>query len=350
MSVQYALLKGKVIGGERAEVVEQQVNNLIDPSYRSNHFHILVQAAGERWRCPVNVRSQDGSEVWFKIRDTFVDHPILEGLPALAEGLHELPQRRPGLTLDFVREPLFDRKTMRHLPIEMEGADNDVQDHLELYVNQAIADPGAVIYVFGSFWRDRQFSPDKVLNTHQGVHDIHMNQGNDRNHTGDDGVYQDGGVIIYYQQTDRYVGAFLAFNSQVWFTDNQSGHRLPGYGEGPLVEGPEEVEPTGLVHIIAAFVNPEGNDVGLETVTLFNASTAPVRLDGWKLLDRNNKVESLSGTQIEANDSVTLRLNGQGVQLGNRGGALRLIDANDQLVDAVSYTQAQAISGRILVF
>ena len=355
MSVHYAVLKGKVVSSVRTEIVEQQVNaaNITNGTYRSNHFHILVQTADGIWRCPVNVRSQDGSEVWFKIRDTFRDHPILEELPRMAEGLLELPQRRPGRTLDFIREPLFDRTTMRHLPKNMAGVNNDVQDHLELYTNQAKADPGAMVYVFGSFWRNEQFPPDKVLNTHQGVHDIHMNQGNDPGHRGDDGVYQDGGVVFYYHSLDRYVGVFLVFDSQVWFTNNANGHRLPGHAEGPLAGGvaPPELPPgPSPVRIIAALVNPEGEDVGKETLTLFNASTAQIMLDGWKLMDRQNKVEVLSGIRIGASESVTIRLSGQGVQLSNRGGAIRLIDPSDQLVDVVTYTQSQAVSGRVIVF
>lgn len=362
MSIQYALLKGKVVGSMRAEVAEQKVNdaNLGNGKYTSNHFHILVEAAGEVWRCPVNVKSADNSEVWFKIRDAFRDHPILNELPNIPEGLLELQQRKPGRTLDFIREPLFDRKTMRHLPKNQPGDSNDVQDHLELYVKQAQSEPGAIVYVFGSFWRNEQFPPDKVLNTRQGVHDVHMNQGNDNGHKGDDGVYQDGGVIFYYPQTDRYVGAFLAFNSQVWFTDNQHGHRLPNYAEGPLAEGqqpgpqpqpqPQPQEGEGVVRIIAALVNPDGDDVGKETVTLFNATTSQVSLDGWTLIDRQNKVENLSGKKISGNEAVTLRLNGQGIQLSNKGGGIRLCDRSGKLVDAVTYTQEQAASGRIVVF
>jgi uncharacterized protein YukJ len=360
MSIQYAVLKGRVVGSARAEVIEQQVNaaHLGNGTYRSNHFHILVQSAGGVWRCPVNVRSQDGSEVWFKIRDNIRDHPMLHELPALAEALHELPQRRPGRTLDFIREPLFDRRTMRHLPKHIPGEENDVQDHLELYTKQAHTEPGALIYVFGSFWRDQQFPPDKLLHTHQGVHDVHMNQGNDAGHRGDDGVYQDGGVLFYFPATDRYVGAFLAFASQVWFTQNDSGHRLPGYTEGPLAEGtvppvppvPPPVSETIPVRIIAALVNPEGEDVGRETVILFNASTQPIALEGWTLLDRQNKRETISGIRLGACESATLRLSGAGVQLSNRGGALRLLNAANELVHVVTYSQAQAVSGRVLVF
>ena len=67
MTVEYAVLKGRVVGSVRTEVMEQRVNaaHLGNGPYRSNHFHLLVQAADGLWRCPVNVRSQDGSEVWF---------------------------------------------------------------------------------------------------------------------------------------------------------------------------------------------------------------------------------------------------------------------------------------------
>lgn len=355
MAIEYAVLKGKVVGGMRAELVEEQVNNTHTGGnrYRSNHFHLLVEAGGGKWRCPVNVRSQDGSEVWFKIRDAFRDHPILEALADLPNGLQELPQRRAGKTLDYIREPLFNRTTMRHLPINGGGANDDVQDHLELYADQAKAESGALVYVFGSFWRNRQFPPDEVLGTRQGVHDIHMNQGNDPGHRDDDGVYQDGGVIFHFPQTDRYVGVFLAFDSQVWFTDNQNGHRLPGHAEGPMAEGPPpDVPPTGsgLVYIVAALANPDGDDVGKETVTLFNAATTPIVLDGWKLMDRQNKIEDLTGRRIGGNEAVTLRLSGQGVQLSNRGGAIRLVDGSNAQVGAVTYTKEQAVSGRAIVF
>ena len=82
MAIHYAVLKGKVIGRMRAEVVEQKVNSAhaAGAPYRSNHFHLLVEGDVGVWRCPVNVRSQDGSEVSFKTSDAFADHPILDVL------------------------------------------------------------------------------------------------------------------------------------------------------------------------------------------------------------------------------------------------------------------------------
>ena len=351
--IRYGVLRGKVVRSERAETVQDMVREAGNHGYRSNHFHIIVEAEGKHWRCPVNVRSQDGSEVWFKICDAFTDHPILNELPGLPEGLTPLRDRRPGRTLDFIREPLFDPTTMRHLPLQADGANDDVQDHLKLYTDQAQAQVDATIHVFGSFWQNQKFPPDEVLGTSQGVHDVHMNQGNSASFRSDDGVYQDGGIIFHFPQTDRFVGVFLAFNSQVWFTDNQSGHRLPGHPEGPLgSQGPLQPEEpsTSRLRIIAALLNPAGEDAGRETVTLFNSDATDISLTGWKILDRQNKAEILDGTVLASNQAVTIRLKGDGAQLGNRGGSIRLLDPEGKLVHAVTYTQANAVSGQIIQF
>ena len=39
-----------------------------------------------------------------------------------------------------------------------------------------------------------------------GVHDIHMNQGNTGRFREDDGVWQDGGLVLHYPATDQWVG------------------------------------------------------------------------------------------------------------------------------------------------
>ncbi len=71
--------------------------------------------------------------------------------------------------------------------------------------------------------------------------------------------------------------------------------------------------------------------MGQEAVTLFNASTTPSELVGWKLMDRQNKSEALPELRLGACESVTIRLQGTGVQLSNRGGALRLMNAKNEL-------------------
>lgn len=359
--IHYAILKGKLIRSIRAEQMQADVRSNVQGqhSYVSNHLHLLVESAGEQWRCPVNVKSADGSEVWIKVRDAFTDHPILDVLPELTEGLTPLPERRAGKTLDYVREPLFDRTTMRQLPKSSPGASDDVQDILQVYCDRAISEARALVYVFGSFWKNRQFPPDEVLGTDQGVHDVHMNQGNDNGHRGDDGIWQDGGIVFFFPETNRYVGTFQCFASQVWATDVH-GHRIPGAAEGPLAEGqqpapaptggePPVPVPTEALTIIAALINPDGADQGLETVTLFNASGADVNLEDWQLLDRANQAEKLTGI-IGRNQAVTLTLSGKGAQLGNHGGSLRLVSPDGLQVASVTWTAADAMSGQIVQF
>ena len=59
------------------------------------------------------------------------------------------------------------------------------------------------------------------------MHDIHMNQGNDKSHAGDDGVYQDGCLIFQYPN-GKYLAFYMAFQSQSFHTDNKTGHTIPG--------------------------------------------------------------------------------------------------------------------------
>ena len=60
-----------------------------------------------------------------------------------------------------------------------------------------------------------------------GVHDVHMNQGNSQQFRRDDGVWQDGGLLLHYLTQDQWVAIFLAFQSQAWHTDDRTGHAIP---------------------------------------------------------------------------------------------------------------------------
>jgi hypothetical protein len=54
--------------------------------------------------------------------------------------------------------------------------------------------------------------------TGDGVHNVHQNQGNADPFTDDDGVWQDGGLII------GATAILLRFGSQSWTTDDSTGH------------------------------------------------------------------------------------------------------------------------------
>jgi uncharacterized protein YukJ len=347
--VDYGVLKGRIIEARRAEQVRGG----------KPHYHVIVETSpGVKWRCPVNVRSVDGSEVWYRIEDPLTSHPILQELEQLPSGLRALPNHKPGLTLDYIREPLFDRGLMNHLPFNVAGPNDDIQDEFEVRIRDVQADAHGGVCVFGSFWRHQQFEADQDFGTDQGVHDVHMNQGNDSRHRQDDGIFQDGGLLFHLPGRHMWVGFFLAFNSQVWATDDH-GHRLPGFPEGPRapIDRPTPIpRPTPVpvpsraeVGIVAALVNPVGDDVGHETVTVFNAGSHAVNLQGWKIVDRNNNADTLGDTPVPANHSVTIRLTGTGAQLGNQGGSIRLLDPHNRVVDSVTYSHNQAQASGVSV-
>jgi uncharacterized protein YukJ len=335
----YGLLRGKVVESGR-----ETDNN-------SPHFQIVVLVNDQRWRVPVNVRSNDGSEVEFVIVDPLASHPVLGQLPGVNVGFTPLPEHAPGLALDFVREPLFDFTNLQHLPHNEDGESNDLQDFLETLARRAQAEggAGAELYVWGSKFGSGSRDADNQFRTTTGVHNIHMNQGNPPGrHFGDNGIYQDGGLIFWFPHPERYIGMFTKFQTQHVQTDNAGEH--PGDGT------PTPAQPTpgggtnARVAIIAALVNPAGEDAGNETVTLHNATSQAIDLTGWKIVDRQDRSSTLSGS-IEANSPLVVKLDGAGAILANRGGAIALLAADGTRVHTVTYSaQTASAQGQSIRF
>ena len=330
----YGVLKGSVIDARRED----------DPE--SPHYQVHVLADSTSYRVAVNVKSQmSPSELLFLVDDRFW-HPLTAGLPGLTQGFTEL-QREPGsLALDFIRGNLFNRLRLRTLPPNLPGPDNDLSDLVEHYVARASQERGSEVYAFGERWGPEQDKRDKIFGflPGNGVHDIHMNQGNHPPFVRDDGVWQDGALVFHFLSTDQWVAVFLAFQSQSWHTDDSTGHAItePGPVPGPT-------EPDRIVRIVGALVNPIGPAPEPETVTLINASPGPVQLAGWKIADRFENEQSLTGT-LAAGVALTVPVQPP-VQLGNRGGIITLLDDRGLKVDGVSYTEHEAQrEGWTLVF
>ncbi|MFJ2777250.1 MULTISPECIES: DUF2278 family protein [unclassified Kitasatospora] len=194
------------------------------------HYQIhLRDAHGTHYRAAVNVQSQQSpSDLLYIAVDDF-RHPVTALLPAAGSGWTGLPPKPGTAALDFVRGGLFDPAGLRVLPPDRPGADNDLADLLDRHVQRAIHDPAAAVYLFGQRFGPEPGVPDKVFGflPGNGVHDIHLNQGNSGRFRSDDGVYQDGGLLIHLPAENRWVAVFLAFQSQAWRTDDTTGHALP---------------------------------------------------------------------------------------------------------------------------
>ena len=151
-----------------------------------------------------------------------------------------------------------------------------------------------------------------------------MNQGNSGRFKDDNGVYQDGGVLVHFPDQQEWIGIFLKFQSQSWHTDDATGHPIGGCPPPPPIgtatarpAPPTEEDPEGLVRIVAALVNsiqsPEQ-----EVVTLLNTAPHDVSLDGWALLDTQKARLPLSGRAAagrHAHGALS-----QPLALSNRGG------------------------------
>ena len=327
----YGVLKGKAIDSRNGMGLHP-------------HFQVLIVDDELQHRIAINVKSKaTPSELLYYVDEIF-DHPLIEELETLPLGFNELESKPGGMALDYIRGNCFDTTRMKSLPHDIPGPDNDLNELIHKYIAKAIAMEESAVYAFGEKWgpepkRDKYFG----FTPGNGIHDIHMNQGSADRWKADNGVFQDGGLIIHLPDEDKWVAIFLAFQSQCFHTDDTTGHRI-----SEICDGSENGDKR--VRIIAALINPEGYDFGLESVMLLNITPKPIDLTGWAIADKNKKKAYLEGS-IAAGEARKVRLSGKDAQLSNKGGIITLLDQKGLKVDGVSYTKKEAsISGWTIVF
>ncbi len=227
----YSVLKGKPTAGK-----------IVAGS--STHYQITVQAAGGPFTVAVNIQSTDGSEVLYDIDHTFTP-PDPSSLAALPTGMTPLPSEPGGLALDFVREringqPMITQAELTLLPemvapgpgksAKQNGPDlanlraQALQNGVTLLLQQAIAAGNSTVYAFGSAYADS----GQV----DGIHDIHMNQGNPvpGSFAADNGIWQDGALLLQMPSLNpdpakNWVAIFIAFQTESWNT-GQNGNPI----------------------------------------------------------------------------------------------------------------------------
>jgi len=329
----YGVLKGRAFDRLRATA-------------QSEHFQVLINRGSNPHRIAINTKSSEApSQVLYYASDDF-HHEITDALQqsGLQEGFTALASKPGALALDFIRRNLFDTKDMVPLPSRGPGDNDDLNDRLDFFVQQAIGDPSAVVYAFGQHWKDSN-AADKYfneINPSTGIHDIHMNQGNPKGkYFGDNGIWQDGGLLFHFASRNRWAAVFTAFQSQAFHTDDITGN--------PITDQPAPVPNATPIRIIAAMVNPTGDDVKKEYIILLNKSSQPVNLSGWQIVDKLKKKDVIGNKTIEAGDTLRIHLSGQGAQLTNKGGNITLLNKNLLKVDGVSYTQKDAaVEGELI--
>jgi len=320
---------------------------------RSPHYQIHIVDDTTDYRIAINVKSKLApSELLYLIKDDF-KHPIIDDLKPLSPGFTLLESIAGGRSVDYIRGNFFDAQNIKPLAHYIPGPDNDLNEKIHAYIERAIADEDAEIYAFGERWGPEARKKDKYFGflPGNGIHDIHMNQGNVGNFVKDDGVWQDGALIIHFpvicddqgelRWPEQWVALFLAFQSQSWHTDDATGHTLPAPAPGPSPT-PLPGDLDAHIRIIAALVNPVGGDPGHETITLINTTPAAVDLTNWVIVDRNKKQSKIASTQLLPGKTMLVELDGKGAQLSNKGGVISLLDAQGVKIHGVSYSREQA--------
>jgi len=304
---------------------------------------ILIEAAGVKYRIAANVKSDTKPpDLQFYLDDNY-KHPILDAVSKLGEGFNPIPNGGPNTAaLDYIRGNLFDLKDLQILPATANGSNNDLNDIFNVWVEKALATTGTLVYAFGSKWAPEKAPDDYFEFTPgQGIHDIHMNQGNTGSFAKDNGVYTDGGLFIHFPDEDRWIAMFLKFQSQVVHTSD---------GDAEPIVTPVLPEDDTDVRIFAALVNPGSDDTGREAVYLLNTTDKDISLEGWSIADKAKKKEMLSDT-IAAGEALRYPLNGRTAQLSNAGGIITLLNKDGLKISGVSYTKDQAAQqGKVIVF
>jgi uncharacterized protein YukJ len=292
------------------------------------HYQVLVSDGKVQHRIAINVKSKESpSELLYFVDDNF-NHPVIKGLVELKNGFNPIERQANGLALDFIRGNFFDPKKMKPLPHNIPGPDNDLNELIGLYIERALSSQDTTVYAFGEKWGPEDKIKDKYFGfvPGNGIHDIHMNQGNAGRFAKDNGTWQDGGLLIHYPSRQQWVGIFLAFQSQAFHTDDSTGDRI-------------ETEIAAIsagVRIIAAMINPIGEDKQ-ETVTLINSSPHIVDLSGWSLTNQTKRKFPINGS-INPGDAFKVTLD-KNLNLANEGGTITLLDNQGLKIDGVAYTK-----------
>jgi uncharacterized protein YukJ len=310
---------------------------------RTPHYYIHLAGAGEQYRVAVNTRSGTSrhrrAHILYLADDDF-RHPIVDRLADVGDGFHDVPSHPGGIALDYQRGGMFDRRHMRRIPANLPGPDNDLVDELDERVAFAIANPEVRLYAYGTRWGPEPDLTDFVFGFRpgNGIHDVHMNQGNRDEHWRDNSIWSDGGLLFREPDPGRWSAIFLAFQSQSWHTD-EHGDPIP-YPTSSNRRRIAGKDGQPRVRIVAAFVHPNEEETGAEHVAVLNDGDEPLLVAGWRLLNRAGDGVVLEGS-VPPREIRRFPLPAE-VQLSTLGGTIRLLNERGDEIDGVSYTRREA--------
>lgn len=297
------------------------------------------------WRAAINIKSGDRKEsrLVFWMNKQFQDNPVVNNvaeLPFGFTGLEDAEEAPGGQRLDYIRGNLFNVNSGRLLPHDIQGPNNDMIDVLEPEIKKAI-DLQAEIYLFG-----------ERFNTKNGIHNIHMNQGNVQRFARDDGIFQDGGLLINYPDSDQWIGVFDGFASQAVDTDND-GHAATSETWADYLSADSQRADLleNSVSIDEASIDSDDQPTSRrKSVTLTNLTDHKVNVGGWKVKNSAGQTQRLpSNAVLDSKGTNAFDLSNVG--LSNIADTVTLLNEKNLKVDGVSYNSHPGkVHGQSVVF
>jgi uncharacterized protein YukJ len=322
------------------------------------HLWVILEEGGRLWFATINVRSDKGqpgdpidkSYLYYLIDSDF-RHPIVASILARPLGLSQVERSYAGGALDFQRGNLFDPRAMRVLPMEGEGDDNLV--HRLGAILQVAKNQGSDVFFYGNgFAKDNPHQTDAAFgytpDTPFGVDNIHMAQGDPQainQHIHENGIWHDGACFVFDQHGGRMTGAFLAFQTQAWHT-NDNGDLIYGVtgSEAPLYDFSNGIgAPLPLPVRAAELTSLHRAPDGTGALIVANMTNAPIDLSGWSVVAEAEKTIGLPAGALLPGQPMSLPL-AAGV-LNDAGGILTLVNASNLRIDGVAYLGGDAAKG-----
>jgi uncharacterized protein YukJ len=200
-----------------------------EQTYQGNWFHgifyVNVPGAAVPRRCVTDFSNATKNLIQYRIFPN-LNAVLFANLMALPDGYTALPPSATSGAVDYVRSPILNPGAS--IPTGQGWIVSDGIVAVQQLQDQLSAAP-AKLFVFGEPFTDPSISTTDGVQSKDGMHNVHMNQGDPahssdgKDHQVDDGIWQDGAT--FFLNADGSLTAFCSkFISQTFDTN---AHGLP---------------------------------------------------------------------------------------------------------------------------
>jgi uncharacterized protein YukJ len=198
-------------------VLKCRIIETIGVKGKTPHFHIHGYADGLHFRASINIKSEASPfEMLYYIDQNF-QKDLTSKLSALPFGFNAIGENiKEEFGLDYLRGNLFELDKLEPIPDTMPGPENDLEEKIRAITHTALQNQqNTILYIYGKRWGP-EGTKDKYFHftPGDGIDFIHMNQGNSGDHAKANATWQDGGLLVHFEPENKWIGIFLAFQSQ----------------------------------------------------------------------------------------------------------------------------------------